>query len=58
MPLETTIAGITARLRQSKFSKEQALSGGTVPRTLQQTILRRAAETAWLSFGNDVVISF
>jgi hypothetical protein len=36
MPLEPTIADITARLRQSKFPNEQAISQGIVLRALQE----------------------
>ena len=36
MPLEPTIADITARLRQGKFPNEQAISQGVVLRSLQE----------------------
>lgn len=36
MSLETTIADITARLRQGKFPNEQAVSQGIVLRCLQE----------------------
>lgn len=36
MPLETTLADITARLRQGRFPNEQAISQGIVLRVLQE----------------------
>ncbi len=36
MPLETTLADITARLRQGKLPNEQAISQGIVLRVFQE----------------------
>ena len=36
MPLEITVADITARLRQGRFPNEQAISQGIVLRVLQE----------------------
>ena len=36
MSLETTLADITARLRQGKFPNEQAISQGVVLRVFQE----------------------
>ena len=47
MSLETTLADITARLRQGKFSNEQAISQGIVLRVFQ--------ELGWDTWDTSVV---